>query len=252
MEVYNMLSKYFMTTYDETGNIGRIRTDRERFEDENGTALYSEDSEISLEEVWNHIKMKYSKETNCISLSTNSNVSLDYGASYFDEYAIVKIPKSGSNTIYPAGKYMINEVNKKIYDVINNKIKNNDYNLSKLLDNILKERNNNNEQQLEYNIMVARLTILEFTGYLPSVLPTQMDNSSLLATIGNAFSSGEVVNYKDIDKKDFIFASKTMMNLISIVQQLKDKNNTPSVEKLEKTVIELFNNGYDIKEVDGR
>lgn len=269
-------------TLDETGNIGRIRTDRERFEDENGTALYSEGSEISLEEVWNHIKMKYSKETNCISLSTNSNVSLDYGASYFDEYAIVKIPKSGSNTIYPAGKYMINEVNKKIYDVINNKIKNNDYNLSKLLDNILKERNNNNvieyvkkffaannlnfssvasrfqdrqyfnnEQQLEYNIMVARLTILEFTGYLPSVLPTQMDNSSLLATIGNAFSSGEVVNYKDIDKKDFIFASKTMMNLISIVQQLKDKNNTPSVEKLEKTVIELFNNGYDIKEVDG-
>ena len=48
-------------TLDETGNIGRIRTDRERFEDENGTALYSEGSEISLEEVWNHIKMKYSK-----------------------------------------------------------------------------------------------------------------------------------------------------------------------------------------------
>ena len=65
------------------GRIKRIRTDRERFEEEKGQiAKYNAKSEISLEEVWDHIKMRYSKETNCISLSSNSNVSVDYGQSY--------------------------------------------------------------------------------------------------------------------------------------------------------------------------
>lgn len=69
------------------GKIARIRTDRERWVEDNDSSRYSEDSEISLEEVWNHIKMHYSKETNCISLSSNANVSLDYGNGYYDEYA---------------------------------------------------------------------------------------------------------------------------------------------------------------------
>ena len=68
----------------------RIRTDRERFEKSHGIAKYNKDSEISLEEVYDHIKIHHIKETNCISLSSNSCVALDYGGSYYGEYAIIK------------------------------------------------------------------------------------------------------------------------------------------------------------------
>ena len=51
----------------QNGNIERIRTDRERY---NGETKYTEDSEISLEELYDHIKMHYRKDTNCISLTS--------------------------------------------------------------------------------------------------------------------------------------------------------------------------------------
>lgn len=38
--------------------------------------------------------MHYRKDTNCISLSSNSNVSIAYGrGSYKDRYVMVKVPK---------------------------------------------------------------------------------------------------------------------------------------------------------------
>ena len=63
-------------TASKSGKIERIRTDRERFE---GETKYSEDSELSLEEIYDHIKMHYRKDTNCISLTSNSNVAVNYG-----------------------------------------------------------------------------------------------------------------------------------------------------------------------------
>ena len=79
------------TTLGKEGNIERIRTDRERYE---GTTKYTEDSEISLEEIYDHIKMHYRKDTNCISLSSNANVSISYGRGFYkDKYVIVKVSK---------------------------------------------------------------------------------------------------------------------------------------------------------------
>ena len=59
------------TILDNRGSIERIRTDRERYEEnaENEASKYSKDAEISLEQVYDHIKMHYRKDTNCISLS---------------------------------------------------------------------------------------------------------------------------------------------------------------------------------------
>ena len=44
---------------DDAGDIVKIRTDRERYEEnaENGAPKYSKDAEISLEQVYDHIKM---------------------------------------------------------------------------------------------------------------------------------------------------------------------------------------------------
>ena len=100
-------------TISKDGKIERIRTDRERF---GGKTKYQADSEISLEEVYDHIKMHYRKDTNCISLSSNANVTINYGrGSYKDRYAMIKIPKKefGGKTI-EAGQYMLKELYSKI------------------------------------------------------------------------------------------------------------------------------------------
>ena len=107
--------------YETKQDIEKIRTDRERYEEEHGKAKYDKESEISLEEIYDHIKIHYLKETNCISLSTNANVSLDYGSGYFDEYAVIKVPKTGDQDLVYAGDYMLFEVYLKIEEALQEK-----------------------------------------------------------------------------------------------------------------------------------
>ena len=52
----------------------RLRTDRERWEEKHKEEpRWNADSTVTLEEMFNHIKMHYSLQTNCISLSSNAN-----------------------------------------------------------------------------------------------------------------------------------------------------------------------------------
>lgn len=278
------------------GRIKRIRTDRERFEEEKGQiAKYNAKSEISLEEVWDHIKMRYSKETNCISLSSNSNVSVDYGQSYNNEYVMIKVPKQKESNVYNAGQYMLEEINKRIEETLKNipedskvlkiikeieeensykDIKNivvDSYDGIKKVtgkfsgtDNQIKEKVSitsrldrrqyfSEEQQLEYNRIIGKLTVLETYGYLRSIISTRVDNTSLIATVGNAFSSGELVHYKDISAEDIVQVPKEMMNILSIIQQLKDGNEeNTELRTLESKAIELINSGYDIIRDNGK
>ena len=78
-------------TVGENGNILTIRTDRSRYDK---IPKYKENSTLSLNEIFDHIKMHHRLDTNCISLSSNANVSLLYGREYYkDKYVLVKIPK---------------------------------------------------------------------------------------------------------------------------------------------------------------
>lgn len=267
--------------YETKQDIKRIRTDRERYEEEHGKAKYDKESEISLEEIYDHIKIHYLKETNCISLSTNANVSLDYGSNYFDEYAVIKVPKTGDQDLVYAGDYMLFEVYLKIEEALQEKnidkptlniinkiddIENNN-DILNIISVLCKHRNfeknimsrfQNKQyftpnQQLEYNKLIAKLTILEVTGIIPSIISENETNQSLLATIGGAFSSGEVIHYKDIPKDKFQYASKRMMNLFAIIQQLKEKHpDNEDVKNLESKVLEMFNKGYDIKNINNK
>ncbi len=110
------------TILDEEGNFNRIRTDRERYENnpENNEPKYNKDSKISLEQVYDHIKMHHRKDTNCISLSSNANVSISYGRGYYkDEYIMVKVPKKEfGKKVIDAGQYMLEEINKKVNEYI--------------------------------------------------------------------------------------------------------------------------------------
>ena len=278
------------TITSKDGVIERIRTDRERFEEENNEPRYDSSSEKSLVETWDHIKQHYIKETNCISLSSNSNVSIVYGEGYKDKYVMVKVPKKDMGKTYFAGQYMIDELNKIIDEAI--KKVPSDSDLSIILQNIDKSQNVQNireltssiykkcssqgnykgqrnqienkqsitdrlgnkqffsdEQQLEYTRIISKLSVLEATGHIGTILPRTRDNQSLISTIGMAFSSGELIHYGDIEQGEMIEISRPMMDMISLVQQMKDidKSNN-NLKELEIKLIKYANEGYTILE----
>ena len=107
----NDIRTHLTTTFD--GTLEKVRTDRSRYE---GVAKYQEGAPLNLEQAFDHIKMHHRKDTNCISLSSNANVALLYGKSFYrNHYAMIKVPKTelGNNTVL-AGPYMLEEVSKKI------------------------------------------------------------------------------------------------------------------------------------------
>ena len=105
------------TILDKEGKIKKIRTDRQRYEEniENGKAKYKKDDKLSLEQVYDHVKKHYRKDTNCISLSSSAKVSISYGRGFYkDKYVIIKIPKEFGSKVINAGQYMLEEIDKKI------------------------------------------------------------------------------------------------------------------------------------------
>lgn len=263
------------------GKVTKIRTNCERYEETTGRSRYY-GKNISLREVYDHIRIHHTKDTNCISLSSNANVSIDYGKNYHEQYIMVKIPKTASSNIYEAGKYMLDEVNKiinqklktvddilikklieeieiaKNYDEVNEIINKyitslNDDNIKFIKDRFTKKQCFSKEQQLQYNKIVAKLTILEVTKILPSILNTNKDNSSLLATISNAFSSSELIHYGQIEEKNFIPVSSRIMSILALIQQLKenDKNNN-NIKEIEDIILKYIKEGYDIKNINNK
>ena len=105
-----------ITLYKD-GKIKRIRTDRERYI---GDAKYTKDAKISLEEMYDHIKLHYRKDTNCISLTNDSDIAISYGRNYYkDKYVIIKTPKRElGETTFVAGQYLLKGLYSKIEQTI--------------------------------------------------------------------------------------------------------------------------------------
>ena len=208
--------------------------------------------------------MHYRKDTNCISLSSNSNVSISYGrGSYKDRYIMVRVPKRelGEKTIN-AGQYMLEEVEKRINEYISSISP--DSNLQETLNEIDNSKTEeelrsaietrytskepldvskaklrkgityrapiarissyqalNEEQSLEKNKIIAKLTLLERVGGMAPVIPHTANNNLLVQTIGNAFSSLEVVHYGDIEKDEIIDVPKEIVDIFALLQQVE-------------------------------
>jgi len=105
---------------DENGKYIRLRTDRERWEGTHSIKpRWNAESQVTLEEMYNHIKTPYSLETNCISLSSNANVARTYGETFSDKYVMIKVPKKEmGQRVYNAGQYMLSEIAKKVQERI--------------------------------------------------------------------------------------------------------------------------------------
>ncbi|MGM9879220.1 MAG: DEAD/DEAH box helicase family protein [Bacilli bacterium] len=149
-------------TTNEYGQIERIRTDRERYEQE---PKYKEDSKISLKEIFDHIKMHHSKDTNCISLTTNANVAALYGReNYEDKYVMIKIPKEEiGKEVVNAGVYMMEEITERInYYKQNIDSYTKDKDLSaKIIYSLTAIENSKNQTELERNIENIKNNILK-------------------------------------------------------------------------------------------
>ena len=278
------------TTISTNGKIERIRTDRERFD---GETKYTEDSEISLEEIYDHIKMHYRKDTNCISLTTNANIAVNYGrGSYKDRYVMIKIPKNefGEKTV-AAGQYMLRELYARIEQSIENlpeekKIEILDFfaqiedaKENKSLQDIIAQRYTaksgelspdkahlrkgitysspkarissyqslDEEQLLEVNKVYAKLAILENEHVLEHVI-SNSSNSKLRETIGNAFSSAEVIHYGDIKQEYILEIPKEIVDIFALAQQVNgiDKNK---LEELKQALIIAVQSGKEIPQI---
>lgn len=102
-------------TIKENNEYIRLRTDRERWEEEHPgeSPRWNSESEVSLEEMYSHIKMHYSLQTNCISLSSNANVARTYGEAFSDKYVMIRVPKKEmGERVFHAGPYMLQEIEK--------------------------------------------------------------------------------------------------------------------------------------------
>ena len=278
-------------TLDNAGNIEKIRTDRERYEEnaENEAPKYSKDDEISLEQVYDHIKMHYRKDTNCISLSSNSNVSISYGRGFYkDRYVMVKVPKIElGEKVINAGQYMLEEIAKKVEKYISSipddsrlletisEIDNSKtseeirkaietrYTTRELLDpsnakprkgityrspvaRISSYQALNEEQSLEKNKIIAKLTLLERVGGMEPLIPHTANNNLLVQTIGNAFSSLELIHYGDIEKDEIIDVPKEVVDIFALLQQLEGQDQE-LVRDLKREVIRFANEGGSIE-----
>ena len=256
---------------NQYGRIIKLVTDREFY----GEEKYKRDSQITLEEMVEHIKMHYNKHTNCISFSTNANVGLSYGRSeYENSYIILRCEKDKmKKDVFYAPLYILSEITKKIEYLVNNEqISQDKIKLYKELEKIDNQEDldifiKDNVQLIDnlrnidmffggidfidnlkftrskkYNALTDEQNfyknkIVAMIDILgdENIIPS-ISNGFLIQTIGNAFASLEIVHYKDIDDKHLTQVSSEFMDCLSLVQQV------PNIENLELLKQELIDN----------
>ena len=278
---------------EENGNYIRLRTDRERWEETHDIKpRWNSESTVSLEEMYNHIKMHYSLETNCISLSSNANVARTYGETFSDKYVMIKVPKREmGRRVYNAGQYMLSEIDKKVQEriaqgnipekILEDLKKIDAVTKSEELKDIIKLKYTapegidisksgmkkgivykaplarvssfqalDDNQTLEKNKIVAKLTILEKNGLMNTLMPRNKSNSSLIQTVGSAFASGEQIYYGDIEGSRVTDISKEFLDMFALIQQAENQDKQV-IDELKTELVKYITSGAKLKIPEG-
>ena len=278
---------------DENGKYIRLRTDRERWEGTHSIKpRWNAESTITLEEMYNHIKMHYSLETNCISLSSNANVARTYGETFSDKYVMIKVPKKEmGQRVYNAGQYMLSEIAKKVQEriaqgnipeeVLEDFKKIDEAKKSEDLKDIIRVKYTapdgidtsksgmkkgiiykaplarvssfqalDDEQTLEKNKIVAKLTILEQKGLMGPAVPRIKTNSELIKTLGSAFASGEQIYYGDIEGDRITDISKELLDMFALIQQTENQDKQ-IVNELKTELVKYITKGGKLEIPEG-
>lgn len=268
----------------ENNEYTKLRTDRERWEEEHPgeSPRWNSESEVSLEEMYSHIKMHYSLQTNCISLSSNANVARTYGEEFSDKYVMVRVPKKEmGERVFHAGSYMLQELEKivekeiekqnlredvledlkaideaKTSDEIKELIKTRyktkegiDVNKAGLKKGITYRspharissyQSLNEEQTLEKNRIIGKLTVLERKQAMKPLMARASSNNLLIQTVGSAFSSSEQIYYGDIEGDRITDISKEILDIFGLLQQVEGQDKE-IVTELKREVIKFVN-----------
>ena len=120
------------------------------------------------------------------------------------------------------------------------------------------------EQNLEKDKIFAKLTILEYYGKIRGLIPHTAKNSKLLETVGNAFSSSEIIQYGDTKDLDVIEISPKIMDMLSLLQQANEQlekensdksfveNEKNKIHEIQMKLIEFSMHGYSIENKNGK
>ena len=245
---------------DEAEHINKIITDSKFY---NHTDRYNESSELTLEEMINHVKTHYDKDTNCISLSSDANVCLTYGRSdYEDKYVIVKVPKNElGKTTFNAGKYIYDEILKRV----NAYIEEHQADLTDLQRYYIESLNNiSTKEQLEnlkrtlpeeyidktseeFQNGLEFIKSKPYEGYsdaenlakdklimLLDVLNFEVVNGKtnrfVIQTMGSAFSSRELEYYKDVPKEKIVEMPTSLIEIMALLQQVPETDEIKEIK----------------------
>ena len=266
------------STLDEDGHISKIVTDSTFY---NHKDRYNEESELTLEEMVNHVKTHYDKDTNCISLSSDANVCLTYGRSdYEDKYVIVKVPKKELGmTTFNAGKYIYEEILKRVNTYIaehedaltdlqkyyieslkNISTKEQLDNLKKTLPEEYIDKTNeefqnglefiksksyegySDKENLAKDKLVMLLDVLDFE------VVKGKTNRFVIQTMGSAFSSRELEYYKEVPKEKIVEMPTSLVEIMALIQQVPE---TEEIKEIKNYLItHLDEVRQSTKEVD--
>ena len=266
------------STLDSNGHISKIITDSTFYNNRN---RYNEESNLTLEEMVNHVKTHYDKDTNCISLSSDANVCLTYGRSdYEDKYVIIKVPKKELGmTTFNAGKYIYEEILKRV----NTYLEEHQANLTDLqryyieslknistkeqLDNLKKtlpeeyvdKTNEEFQNGLEFikskpyeaysdtenlakDKLVMLLDILDFE------VVKGKTNRFVIQTMGSAFSSRELEHYKEVPQEKIVEMPTSLVEIMALIQQVPETEEIKEIKNYLITHLEEVR--QSTKEVD--
>ena len=263
---------------DEAGHIRKIVTDSTFY---NHKDRYNEDSSLTLEEMVNHVKTHYDKDTNCISLSSDANVCLTYGRSdYEDKYIVVKVPKSElGKTTFNAGKYIYEEILKRVNAYLeehqddltdlqkyyieslkNISTKEQLESLKKTLPEEYVDKTNDEFQNgldfikskpyegysdtenLAKDKLVMLLDVLDFE------VVKGKTNRFVIQTMGSAFSSRELEYYKEVPQEKIMEMPTSLVEIMALIQQVPE---TEEIKEIKSYLItHLDEVRQSTKEVD--
>ena len=266
------------STLDSNGHINRIVTDSTFY---NNKDRYNEESELTLEEMVNHVKTHYDKDTNCISLSSDANVCLTYGRSdYEDKYVIIKVPKDElGHTTFNAGKYIYDEILK----MVNTYIEEHKNDLTDLQRYYIASLNNistreqldslkrtlpeeyidktneefqnglefikskpyegcSDKENLAKDKLVMLLDILDFE------VVKGKTNRFVIQTMGSAFSARELEYYKEVPGEKIIEMPTSLIEIMALIQQVPETEEIKEIKNYLITHLEEVR--QSTKEVD--
>ena len=254
---------------DLRNGIRDIRTNSIRYFEKNGTwGKYSTESQLSLEELYNHVKIMYRRATNCNSLSNDANVVLTYHTED-PKYVVVRYtPEEYKQNVIDAGAYFLENISSRITEMEKSITEDGIRDLLKSIDDTttrediiklirskikdvsiagLTERQYLDEEEgLKVAKVIGKLRVLENVGAAEQIIP-EVDNSRLIGTMGNAFTSSEFINYGTIPSSQVIDIPKEIIDVIAILQQARLNTDKPQVvNDIILYFINLAEEGYSI------